>query len=114
MPFESNKPEKNEVLTKRDRLYNELQKIGELLKKSGMTLWQSLDNQTVFNEQWEQMQGAIYSYPLVMDGANGIRANIGKRENNWTITFTNGFEELTNPKRQEVTKLLRDNGFNAI
>ncbi len=49
-------------------------------------------------------------FPIAKDGFYGIRASYLKREG-LKIWFTNGFEDLKYPKRQEVEKRLKDAGL---
>lgn len=50
-------------------------------------------------------------FPIVRDGADGIRVSYSERDYGVKVWFTNGFEDPQNPKRQEVVRRLQEEGL---
>lgn len=103
-----NIPEKenNVAEQKLDGDFQKLQKIVEVLRNMGFTIMDHLITKEILKSPT-----AFMGFPLVSDGANGIRASYSKDEG-LKVWFTNGFESLANSQRQEeVKKRLEEEGL---
>lgn len=96
-----------QLVEKYEKDYRQLQEILEIIKEAGLTPTQ-YPIETI-QSQWD-MGNTI---PIANEGAQGVRITRWKR-GGLTVSFTNGFEDPKNPKRTEVTKKLRERGFDAV
>ncbi|MDD4477123.1 MAG: hypothetical protein PHY40_03110 [Patescibacteria group bacterium] len=81
--------------------FNRLQKIIKILREMGLRIVKNpITIDTLYSPTSE------IGFPIVRDGANGIRASYSKIDG-LKIWFTNGFEEPDDPKRQEIEKRLK-------
>ncbi len=85
--------------------FNRLQNIAEVLRGMGLRV---IDRFITINSL--QDPSSEMGFPIVRDRADGIRASYTKREG-LIIWFTNGFEDLKDPKRQEVERRLKEAGL---
>lgn len=79
-----------------------LQDVADILSVAGL---QVIDRFITSDKLYDST--AEMGFPIVMDGAQGIRASYSKRDG-LKIWFTNGFEDPNNPKRQEVERKLKE------
>ena len=82
-----------------------LQDIAEVLREMGLRVIDSNVTIDRLKNPTSEM-----GFPIVRDGADGIRASYSKREG-LKIWFTNGFENPANPRRQEAEAKLRKMGL---
>lgn len=103
--FESKSLENEEESQKLQEDFNRLQSIAEVLREMGLRV---IDNLITI----DRLQDPIseMGFPVVRDGADGIRVSYSKRDG-LKIWFTNGFEDLNNPKRQEIESRLEEAGL---
>jgi len=92
------------------KAFDELQKIAAILSEMGLNIREYVYDEnpiTGIKGDWERGTGI----GLVSDGLDGIRATRNKDCNGFKIWFTNGFEDQDNPQRKEITKKLKEAGF---
>ena len=85
--------------------FNRLRQIANILREMGFKV---IDTMITLDRLKDPT--SIAGFPIVRDGADGIRASYTKRRG-LIIWFTNGFEDLDNQKRQEVQQRLRKEGL---
>ncbi|NQV00117.1 MAG: hypothetical protein HQ538_05215 [Parcubacteria group bacterium] len=102
--------EKNKMQFK--EAFQELQNIIAILKEEGFEIPEYLDSEQ--SEQFVENQwNERLTFPIVRDGTDGMRAGC-QRNGRFRVSFTNVFEEPDNPKRIEITKKLREKGFDVV
>lgn len=97
---QSNKPEKFSIFEALDQL----QRTADILHELGLE---------VIDRFIEEKFAKETAFPIVKDGLNGIRASYSKLKG-LKIWFTNGFEDQNNPKRQEITRRLKEAGLPVV
>ena len=85
--------------------FGRLRNIAEILKGMGLQVIDQSITLDKFRDPAAEM-----GFPIVRNGANGIRASYSKREG-LKIWFTNGFEDPENPKRKEIEERLKEEGL---
>ena len=88
----------NEALTK-------LQKTADILRDLGFDVVDRFINIDTLTRPTAEA-----GFPVVNDGAQGIRVSYSPRRG-FRVWFTNGFEKPDNPRRQEVEECLRAEGL---
>ena len=86
---------------KKEQSFIKLQKIAQILKEMGLRVIDHFISKDCFKES--------IPFPIVRDGADGIRAVYERGE--IKIFFTNGFEDPKNTRRQEVEIKLKEAGI---
>ena len=86
--------------------FERLKTIHSILTEMGFTVWEFATSFENFKELWKEEK----AFPLVDDGANGIRA-IPHKDRGLVVTFTNEYEEPDDPIRQKVEERLKAEGL---
>ncbi len=94
--------------TKEQLLYEALEKLqrtAEILRDLGFDVIDRFINIDTLSRPTAEA-----GFPVVNDGAQGIRVSYSQRRG-FRIWFTNGFENPDSPRRQEVEERLRAEGL---
>ena len=84
------------------KAFNQLQRAADIMREMGLKV---IDRFITKDRLVNDMP-----FPIVRDGANGIRATYSKQIG-LKIWFTNGFENPNDPKRYEIEKRLKEAGL---
>lgn len=95
-----------------EKAFSELQEIASILSNMGLDVREYIYDENPITGIKRDWEGNI-PFPLVSDGLDGIRASSDKKSGHFRIWFTNGFEYRDNPKRIEITKNLKEAGFDV-
>ena len=85
--------------------FDRLKNIAEVLGEMGLRVIDSNVTIDRLKDPTSEM-----GFPIVRDGADGIRASYTKR-GGLQIWFTNGFADPANPRRQEIENRLKEAGL---
>jgi len=88
-----------------EEVYGRLKDIIEALREMN---FRTLDNETLLEMLQDETAGM--SFPIVREGANGIRASYSKSKG-LKIFFVNKYENPENPERQTVEAVLTEKGL---
>ncbi len=94
--------EKNQTY---EEAFERLKAIAEFLREKGFDVTDRLITLTNLQRPMAEL-----GFPIVSDGADGIRASYSKNRG-LIIWFTNGFEDPENTQRKEVEEFLKNNGW---
>jgi hypothetical protein len=86
--------------------FERLQSIAVILRDMGFEVTDRLISLDFLRQATDQE----HSFPIVEDGAQGIRVSTHKKRP-LRVWFTNGFEDPANPRRQEVERRLKEVGL---
>jgi len=92
-----------------EQAFQQLQGILDMLEKNGFTVPKYCYSPEKIKQNWQNK----YAFPIAREGLDGIRA---KRmpDGNFRVFFTNGFEDPENSERVEITKKLKEKGFDVV
>ncbi|MFA6271636.1 MAG: hypothetical protein WC693_00815 [Patescibacteria group bacterium] len=95
-----------------EEAYQQLQEIIAVLAELGLNIPDYCHSEEIIREQWDD--NYRIPFPVARDGADGIRASRRRDGKGFIISFTNGFENSDDPKRMEITEVLREKGFDVV
>lgn len=102
-------PKAGEEKSSFEQAFRQLREILDILEENGFTVPEYCYSPKKIKQNWQEKN----PFPIARDGLDGIRAKL-MPNGKFRVFFTNGFEDPEDPKRVEITKILKEKGFDVV